>query len=309
MTNSIENAITKSRTIETTEKQKSNREAKSSTFTAYYGTPENAADLYRALDHASGVGPEDIEYETLQGILYMARRNDLAFTVKQKVLVVGEHQSTVNFNMPIRSAIYYGRTMERMIPPRFIYRSGVIPIPTPEFYVFYNGKRNQPSEQILKLSDSYLEKTNDPMLELKVKVININPSAKHPILEECRSLYEYASFIQQIRNHMEDGFSRDEAIAAAMDVCVRKGIMVDFIKEHGSEVRNMLFTEFNLEDAKEVWYEEGLEEGIGKGIEKGQQKELVKSVEEVMKNFKVSLEEACRGVGVTVEEYEHAKYR
>jgi len=66
----------------------------------------------------------------------------------------------------------------------------------------------------------------------------------------------------------------------------------------------MLFTEFNLEDAKEVWYEEGLEEGIGKG----RQKELVKSVEEVMKNFKVSLEEACRGVGVTVDEYEQARH-
>ena len=30
-------------------------------------------------------------------------------------------------------------------------------------------------------------------------------------------------------------------------------------------------TEFNLEDAKKVWFEEGLEEGWEKGMEKGQE--------------------------------------
>jgi predicted transposase/invertase (TIGR01784 family) len=34
----------------------------------------------------------------------------------------------------------------------------------------------------------------------------------------------------------------------------------------------MLFTEFNLEDAKKVWYEEAFEDGISQGISKGIQK-------------------------------------
>lgn len=55
--------------------------------------------------------------------------------------------------------------------------------------------------------------------------------------------------------------NRDIAIKAAMEACVRQGIMVDFIQEHGSEVRNILFTEFNLKDALEVWKEEGIEQG------------------------------------------------
>lgn len=121
-----------------------NREVKSSAFTAYFGDPKRAADLYSALEQTENVDPDDIVYETLQGILYMARRNDLAFTVKRKVLVIGEHQSTINKNMPIRSAIYYGRTMEKLIPSRWMYRSGMVSIPIPEFYVFYNGKEDQP---------------------------------------------------------------------------------------------------------------------------------------------------------------------
>lgn len=239
-----------------------NREFKASAFTAYFSVPENAAALYRALEQEEGIiKPEDIMYTTLEGVLFMARKNDLAFTVKEKVLVIGEHQSTLNWNMPLRSAIYYGRTMERLIPPRDIYKTRQIMIPTPEFYCFYNGTRKQPAEQILRLSDAYLESTENPMLELTVKMININLSAGHPLLEKCHAMYEYASFIQKIREYMEQELGRSQAIEEAMNDCLENGIMVDFIHEHGSEVINMLFTEFNMEDALEVRGEECYDEG------------------------------------------------
>jgi predicted transposase/invertase (TIGR01784 family) len=38
--------------------------------------------------------------------------------------------------------------------------------------------------------------------------------------------------------------------------------MREFLKRNGSEVVNMLFTEFNMEDAIKVFYEEGKEDGI-----------------------------------------------
>jgi len=252
---------------ETEQPDFSNREYKATTFTAYFGMPEHAADLYCALEHGDKAGPEDIAFTTLEGVLYLARKNDLAFTAKKKVLVIGEHQSTLNLNMPLRSAIYYGRTMERLVPQKEIYKSKQIRIPTPEFYVFYNGLRRQPAEKILKLSDSFLEKTNPPMLELKVKMININPSAGHPILQESRSLYEYSLFMQRIRDGMLKGIVRGDAIKYAMKQCLTDGIMTDFIHDYGSEVVNMLFGEFNLEEAKEVWREEGYEDGVEDGAE------------------------------------------
>ncbi len=256
----------------------SNREWKSSAFTTFFGTPERAAELYQALEHTEDVKPEDIEFTTLQGVLFLARKNDLAFTAHGKVLVIGEHQSTINQNMPLRDAIYYGRTMERLIPPRDIYKTKQLRIPTPEFYVFYNGNTYQPPEQLLKLSDSYLEKTDTPMLELYVKVININLSAKHPILQKSPSMYEYSAFVQLVRDCLNVGASRDAAIQTAMRTCAKKGIMVDFIRKHGSEVENMLFTEFNMEDALEVRYEEGMEDGIEKGVEKGERLNLIRLV-------------------------------
>ncbi len=250
----------------------SNREVKSSAFTAYFSEPKNAAQLYSAL---AGVetAPEDIVIRTLEGVLFLARKNDLAFTVKNKALVIAEHQSTVSENMPLRSVIYYGRTIEKLLEPRALYHQKRIPIPTPEFYMFYNGGTAQPLERVLKLSEAYLEKTEHPMLECVVKMININLPAKHEILEECRPLYEYAWFIQRVREYQEEDLGRDESIRKAILDCQREGIFAEFVREHGTEAVNMLYTQFNMDDALDVRYEEGVEDGYERGVAAGRAEE------------------------------------
>lgn len=242
----------------------SNREVKSSAFTAYFGKPENAAKLYSALEGVAAE-PEDIVYTTLDGVLFLARKNDMAFTVRNRVLVVSEHQSTVNLNMPLRDVIYYGRTMEKLIDSKALYKKKQILVPTPQFYVFYNGNETFPVEKTMHLSDAYLDKTVVPMLELNVKVLNINLPANHDILGKCKPLYEYAWFIQRIKEYLATGNDRDAAIILAVEDCKREDIMVDFVREYGSEAVNMLFTQFNMDDALEVSYEEGFEDGRTEG--------------------------------------------
>lgn len=66
--------------------------------------------------------------------------------------------------------------------------------------------------------------------------------------------------------------------------------MVDFIKEHGSEVKNMLFTEFNMDDALEVRYAEGHEKGLTEGLERGlteglERGELLKLIQLVLRKL------------------------
>lgn len=105
------------------------------------------------------------------------------------------------------------------------------------------------NEQVLKLSDAYLAKTDSPMLELTAKVININLPDGHALLARCRPLYEYSWFIQRIKEYMASGMNRDDSIIVSIKDCEREGIMVDFVRAHGTEAVNMLFTEFNMEDA------------------------------------------------------------
>lgn len=185
----------------------------------------------------------------------------MAFTVKNRVLVISEHQSTINENMPLRHLIYLGRTLEKLIEERSMYRQRRIPIPTPEFYVFYNGNDPFPAEKIMRISDAYLDKPEHHMLELEVKVININLTSGHKLLEQCRPMYEYSWLIQRIKDYLPQDWDRDEAITQAVKDCKQNGILVEFAQKYGSEAVNMLYTQFNIDDAKEVWQEEAYEDG------------------------------------------------
>ena len=102
-------------------------------------------------------------------------------------------------------------------------------------------------------------------LELAVRVLNVNKGHNEKILERCEVLRGYAVFIGQVREYQQAGQTLEDAITAAIDYCVASGILVEYLISNGSEVRNMLFTEFNIEDAKQVWREEAFEEGIEKG--------------------------------------------
>ena len=82
-------------------------------------------------------------------------------------------------------------------------------------------------------------------------------------------MYEYSWFIQRIRNYLSDGWSRDNAITQAVQDCLDNGIMTEFMKEHGSEAVNMLYTQWNWDDAMEVEREEAYEEGKIAGMAEG----------------------------------------
>ena len=124
------------------------------------------------------------------------------------------------------------------------------------------------------------------MLELKVKIININLPEKHPLLAECRPIYEYSWLIQEIKRGIADGLRRDEAIIQGIKAAKKEGILVKLLKEHGTEVSNMIFTQFNMEDALEVRgeekYQEGLEAGLAKGETVGKAEgELIKLISQI----------------------------
>lgn len=57
----------------------------------------------------------------------------------------------------------------------------------------------------------------------------------------------------------------------------------------------------------EIGVERGKELGIEQGIEQGSLRALIRYVDSAMKNFHLSLQEACAGLEISVEEYEEAK--
>ena len=79
-------------------------------------------------------------------------------------------------------------------------------------------------------------------------------------------MYEYSWFIQRIKDYLGAGWIRDEAIAQAVRDCIEEGILVEFMKNHSSEVVNMLYTQWNYEDAVAVERQEAFEDGREAGL-------------------------------------------
>ena len=181
-----------------------------------------------------------------------------------KLICFIEHQSSVNPNMPLRILIYAARTYERktISNEKLMYSSKLIKIPTPEFYVLYNGTDKLENTQ-MKLSDAFDIETEYPALELKVNVININYNyLKDTGLEECKPLYEYSYLMEKIREYKGD-------ITKAVDECIRNDVLTEYLTFYGSEVINMLYTEYDYELAKKVLAEETAQEAEARGRAEG----------------------------------------
>lgn len=100
-----------------------------------------------------------------------------------------------------------------------------------------------------------------------MKVININLDEDHAILDKCPVLKEYAQFVDVLRRHQADG--NPDPFKSAIEECIQAGILSDYLKKKGSEVRNMLVAEYDYDMDIEVQREEAFEEGMNKGRSEG----------------------------------------
>ena len=119
--------------------------------------------------------------------------------------------------------------------PRNRYSRKLKQIPTPEFYVFYNGEEKYPAQAELRLSDAFTIKSAKPCLELVVKVLNINYNKDNGLLERCKPLEEYTLFVETVRRHVkldaENGFKN------AIKECIQNDILGDYLERKSREVR------------------------------------------------------------------------
>ncbi len=128
----------------------------------------------------------------------------------------------------------------------------------------------------LKLSDSFLVPTDNPELELKVTVLNINEGMNEQLKEKCPDLKEYMQYVNRVRRYGREMPLRD-AVVKAVDECIQEGILSNFLMEQKAEVVKMSIYEFDeeremrliREDEREIGREEGIEIGKASGIEIG----------------------------------------
>jgi hypothetical protein len=251
---------------------------KDSLFRSLFSNEEALRELYNALSGGALGKDTPIVINTLNETLFTARRNDLSFFAGDRLVVLIDHQSTINENMPFRFLEPVFRLFENGITDRnAVYHRKRIRLPWPEFIVLYNGLDPYPEYAEERLSEAFAAGPGRgaPNLELVVRVYNINEGKNGRIAEECRALRGYAAFVGKVRElekEMRKEYDKEEreearrrAVAGAVDYCREHGLLKEYWESLTMEEMNMLASEWNLEDAIAVAREEALEEGWEKG--------------------------------------------
>ena len=297
--------------------EKTNRNYKDSVFVDLFAhdinAKENFISLYNAL-HGTNLDAKttDIQPVMLERVLYMKYYNDIAMLIDGKIVILIEHQSTINQNMPFRFLEYIARIYEKITTKDEKFGRKLVKLPIPEFYVFYNGKDDYPTESVMKLSDAFmqiddysklknqLENTNYP-LEISVKVININVDKENPILKHCKTLKQYSEFIEQVRSNIENNVP--EPLTTAIKEAIKKGFLSDYLNRKSTEVQNMLLAEYDYDTDIAVQRKEAFEDGISIGLSQGAQQKAVETAKNAL-TMNLSIEQVATLTGLSVEEIE-----
>ena len=243
------------------------RNYKDSFFRMLFKDRENLLSLYNALNKTGYTDVDGLEIATLENAVYMNYKNDVSFVFDYELMLY-EHQSTVNPNMPLRDLFYVTDILQKRTYNKDLYSSKLIPIPAPRFVVFYNGMDYQPERQTLKLSDAYEKWQENPELELTVTMYNINQGCNKEIMDACRTLKEYAMYVERVRTYAKQ-MPLKEAVERAINECIEEGILADFLRENRAEAIKVSIYEYDEELHFKTLRDEGYESGYAEGHESG----------------------------------------
>ena len=179
--------------------------------------------------------------------------------------------------------------------PRDRYLRKLKQIPSPEFYVFYNGEEQYPAEAELRLSDAFSVKSAKPCLELVVKVMNINYNKDNKLLENCKPLEEYTQFVETVRRHIK--LDTDNGFKNAIKECIQNDILKDYLEQKSREVMNMLIAEYDYDTDIAVQREEERETAFAEGSRHAKL-ETAKN----LRGLGLSIENIAQATGLSKEE-------
>jgi len=278
-----------------------NPQYKDRLFNFLFGSEENKAwtlSLYNAVNGSTYTDPSVIEITTIREVMYLGMHNDVSFLIADDMTLY-EQQSTYNPNMPLRLLQYAGNLYEKYVKERKRnkYGSDLLELPVPKLVVFYNGRKDQPDEKMLYLSDSF-PKGAESDIEVRVRMLNVNFGRNQELMNACKPLREYAWLVEEVRknntSHDETGMS--SAVDQAIDDMPNDFVIKPFLEAHRAEVKGMLLTEYNEAEQMELFKEDGRREG--------EENTLVNSVKKLMANMNWTMEQAMDALSIPKDQRE-----
>ena len=277
-------------------------------FNFLFGSEENkewTLSLYNAVNGSHYTDSSMIKITTIREVMYLGMHNDVSFLISNEMNLY-EQQSTYNPNMPVRLLQYAGNLYEKYFKENSLNKYGgrLLQLPIPKLVVFYNGKKEQPDEMILKLSDSFPE-GSDADIEVKVRMLNVNVGRNRLLLDACKPLGEYSWLVDEIRrnNTTKDENGMSSAVDRAISDMPDSFVIKSFLELHRTEVKGMLLTEYNEAEAMELFREEGRAEGraegLAEGLAEGRAEGIIDTLISLVQNGLLSIKDAAAQLGIT----------
>jgi hypothetical protein len=288
--------FTSRKKVRTRNKANVQRTYKARLFEMIFSKKEELLQLYNAIHKTSYDNPDLLTINTLENAIYLSMKNDLSFLIGSDFHLY-EHQSTYNPNLPYRFLEYVVSSYSKIVERKTIYGRKAIFLPTPHFIVFYNGEEEHADEETLRLSDLFETKEEATSLELVATMLNINLGHNQELLDSCKTLKDYASYIAKVRKYLHAGMEIEEATETAIDDCIREDILSDFLRNNRAEVMYMTIFEYDEEATLKAIGEQEYADGY----EHGQQQKLIQQVtKKLQRNQSIEqiAEDLCEEVDV-----------
>lgn len=87
--------------------------------------------------------------------------------------------------------------------------------------------------------------SGEPNLELKVITLNINVGHNKKLMEECRTLREYAQYVDKVRRYSNE-MELNTAVERAVRESIQEGILKEFLQKNRAQIVAMSIFEMGL---------------------------------------------------------------
>ena len=236
-----------------------NRIYKDRLYKMIFNDKSELLKLYNAINGTHYDDPAMLTITTLDNAIYMTMENDLSFIIDMR-LALYEQQSTVNPNLPLRFLMYIADIYSAYVKDMNIYSSKKLQIPLPSFVIFYNGVQSQPDKSEFLLSELFHPTTDEPALELKAVMLNINKGHNQELMNACHTLRDYSEYVARIRTY-SGKMPLADAVEKAITECIQENILRDFLLKNRAEAKAMSIYEYDEAKTMRMFRDEGYEEG------------------------------------------------
>ena len=263
------------------------RNVKDSVFIDMFDRPAYRLQLFQTLHpEMTDITADDIETITLKQVITNHQYNDLAFLVKDRLMVFVESQSSWSNNILIRILLYLADTIQAYLHDQEwdIHDQKKLTLPVPEFYVIYTGI--QPVPEKISLRKDFFGKA-DCAIDLEARVFTA---------ETDDIIGQYIIFCRVLNDQVRKHGRTREAAAETIRICTDRGVLKDYLKEREKEVVDIMIMLFDQEYAVERYAK--------KVSAEARDEEKLSNIRRAMKKQGMSLEKALEYMDIPAEEKE-----